>query len=123
MGTVRIKVLPATGESIWRKRQLALRGDVSQFIKLLKQRFSGWFNRTHGRYVTLWSERLKSVLVEPNEKVVETIAAYIDLNAVRARLVSDPKDHRFCGYGEAVAGGDLARAGLRRTLGGDTLPV
>jgi putative transposase len=106
----------------WRKRQLALMGDVSQFMKLLKQRFSVWFNRTHGRYGTLWSERFKSVLVEPNEKVVETMAAYIDLNAVRARLVSDPKDYRFCGYGEAVAGGELARAGLRHALGGETLP-
>ncbi len=96
----------------WRKRQLALMGDVSQFMKLLKQRFSIWFNKTHQRFGTLWSERFKSVLVEPNDKVVETIAAYIDLNAVRATLVSDPKDYRFCGYGEAVAGGTAARAGL-----------
>jgi putative transposase len=107
---------------LWRKRQLSLMGDVSQFMKLLKQRFSVWFNRTHSRYGTLWSERFKSVLVEPNEKVVETMAAYIDLNAVRARLVSDPKDYRFCGYGEAVAGGEAARSGLRQILGGETLP-
>lgn len=106
----------------WRKRQLALMGDVSQFMKLLKQRFSVWFNHTHNRYGTLWSERFKSVLVEPNEKVVETMAAYIDLNAVRARLVSDPKDYRFCGYAEAVAGGTLARSGLRQILGGESLP-
>ncbi|TAG32591.1 MAG: hypothetical protein EAZ36_02000, partial [Verrucomicrobia bacterium] len=39
----------------WRKRQLALMGDVSAFMKLLKQRFSIWFNRTHNRYGTLWS--------------------------------------------------------------------
>lgn len=32
----------------WRKQQLALMGDASQFMKLLKQRFSIWFNRTHG---------------------------------------------------------------------------
>jgi putative transposase len=36
------------------------------------------------------------------------IAAYIDLNAVRAGLVVDPKDYRFCGYGEAMGGGLLA---------------
>ncbi len=109
----------------WRKRQLALMGDVSQFMKLLKQRFSIWFNKTHQRFGTLWSERFKSVLVEPNDKVVETIAAYIDLNAVRAKLVSDPKDYRFCGYGEAVAGGSAARAGLCQIftdeLGGECL--
>ncbi len=106
----------------WRKRQLALMGDVSQFMKLLKQRFSVWFNRTHNRYGTLWAERFKSVLVEPNEKVVETMAAYIDLNAVRAGLVADPKDYRFCGYAEAVAGHAGAQAGLRAVFGGDAPP-
>jgi len=106
----------------WRRRQLALMGDVSQFMKLLKQRFSIWFNRTHQRFGTLWAERFKSVLVEPKEKVVETIAAYIDLNAVRAGLVADPKDYRFCGYGEAVAGHPAARAGLRSILAGESIP-
>ena len=43
-----------------------------------------------------------------------TMAAYIDLNAVRAGIVADPKDYRFCGYGEAVAGSRAARAGLTR---------
>ncbi|MEM1223393.1 MAG: hypothetical protein AAGH40_11570 [Verrucomicrobiota bacterium] len=32
------------------------------------------------------------------------MAAYIDLNPVRAGLVKDPKDYRYCGYAEAVAG-------------------
>jgi putative transposase len=107
----------------WRKRQLAMMGDVSQFMKLLKQRFSVWFNRTHNRYGTLWAERFKSVLVEGEGKILETMAAYIDLNAVRAGIVSDPKDYRFCGYGEAVAGGVKAQAGLRTILAGETSPV
>ena len=106
----------------WRNRQLALMGDVSQFMKLLKQRFSVWYNRTHNRYGTLWAERFKSVLVEPTGRVFETMAAYIDLNAVRAGLVSDPKDYRFCGYAQAVAGHEKARAGLRAVFGGETPP-
>ncbi|MDA1068870.1 MAG: hypothetical protein O3C43_20485 [Verrucomicrobia bacterium] len=44
------------------------------------------------------------------------MAAYIDLNPVRASLVEDPKDYRYCGYAEAVAGRSEARAGLRRVL-------
>jgi REP element-mobilizing transposase RayT len=87
----------------WRQRQLALMSDVSQFMKLAKQRFATWYNKTHRRYGTLWSERFKSVLVEPKDRVIETMALYIDLNCVRAGLVEDPKDYRFCGYGEAVA--------------------
>lgn len=33
-------------------------------MKLLKQRFSQWFNRAHQRKGALWEERFKSVLVE-----------------------------------------------------------
>lgn len=102
----------------WRKRQLALMGDVSAFMKLLKQRFSIWFNKTHARYGTLWAERFKSVLVEPAGRVIQTIAAYIDLNPVRAGIVADPKDYRFCGYGEAVSGGKKAQSGLLRAIAG-----
>ncbi|MFU8848790.1 MAG: transposase, partial [Opitutales bacterium] len=42
----------------------------------------------------------------------QTMAAYIDLNPVRAGMVEDPKDYRFCGYAEAVAGNKLAQEGL-----------
>jgi REP element-mobilizing transposase RayT len=101
----------------WRGQQLALMNDVSAFMKLLKQRFTIWFNKTHSRYGTLWSERFKSVLVQPTGRVVRTMAAYIDLNPVRAGLVEDPKDYRFCGYGEAVAGRNKARDGIRFVVG------
>ena len=59
-------------------------------------------------------ERFKSVLVEGKGNPLQTMAAYIDLNPVRAGLVGDPKDYRFCGYAEAVAGNRLAKAGLVR---------
>lgn len=97
----------------WRQRQLALMGDLSQFMKLLKQRFTRWFNKSHQRFGTLWSERFKSILIEPTGHVVRTMAAYIDLNCVRAGLANDPKDYRFCGYAEAVAGNRAAQHGLR----------
>ena len=45
------------------------------------------------------------------------MAAYIDLNPVRAGLVDDPKDYRWCGYAEAVASNTSARKGLSEALG------
>jgi hypothetical protein len=45
------------------------------------------------------------------------MAAYIDLNAVRAGLTTDPKDYRFCGYAEAVAGHPRAQLGVRSIVG------
>ena len=87
-------------------------GDVSGFMKELKQRFSKWFNKERNRFGTLWAERFKSVLVEDQPGVVQAVAAYVDLNPVRAGLVKDPKDYRWCGYAEAVAGREAARQGL-----------
>ena len=102
----------------WRQRQLAQMGDVSAFMKLLKQRFTVWFNRHHRRFGTIWSERFSSILIEPKHRVIEAMAAYIDLNCVRARICTDPKDYRFCGYAEAVAGSKLAQRGLLSATGG-----
>ena len=87
-----------------------------RFMKELKERFSRWFNKRHGRRGTLWQERYKSVLVQDGVAAV-TMAAYIDLNPLRAGLVEDPKDYRWCGYAEAVGGSKRARVGICRALG------
>jgi REP element-mobilizing transposase RayT len=97
-----------------RQKLLARMGDISEYMKTVKQRFSIWFNRNHDRYGTLWADRFKSVLVEGRGNPLQTMAAYIDLNPVRAGLVDDPKDYRFCGYAEAVSGEKLAVTGLSR---------
>ena len=104
----------------WRRRQLALMGDLSNFVKLVKQRFSIWFNKSHSRFGTLWAERFKSNLVQPHGLALKTASAYTDLNPVRAGLVNDPKDYRFCGYAEAVAGNEQARLGIMRLVMGYT---
>jgi putative transposase len=91
--------------------------DLSTFLKELKGRFAQGYNRRHGRFGPLWAERFKSLLVEDGT-ALQAVALYIDLNPVRAGLCSDPKDYRYCGYGEAVgAGPGPARAGLGRALG------
>lgn len=90
--------------------------NLSLFVKELKERFSRWFNKKEGRRGTLWMERFKSVLVEDGD-ALHAIAAYIDLNPTRAGLVEDPKDYRWCGYGESVAGSKRARRGLCRIMG------
>ena len=95
------------------QNRLRLRmGDISAFVKTLKQRYSMSYNGRHGRKGTLWEDRFKSVLVENGEQAKATVAAYIDLNPVRAEIVSDPKDYRWSGYGEACGGGKQAREGL-----------
>jgi len=89
--------------------------DLGRFMKMVKQRFSCWYNRRQpgGRVGTLWESRYRSVLVECGQ-TLQAIAFYIDLNPVRAGLVNDPKDYRWCGYAAAVAGEAKAREGLAR---------
>ena len=89
--------------------------DLSEFMKGMLQRFTSWFNRKHERVGRLWEQRFKSVLVEDGV-AARTMAAYIDLNPVRAGIVKDPADYRWSSYGEALAGGKKARSGLVRAL-------
>ena len=80
-------------------------------MKEVKERFSRWYNQNHDRKGAVWMNRFKSVMVEDGN-ALRTMSAYIDLNAVRAGIVDDPKDYRWCGYAEAVAGSKVARYGL-----------
>jgi hypothetical protein len=93
--------------------------DLSEFVKTLKQKYTQWHNKRHNREGTLWSQRFKSIMIQPDRaregqwnNALLTMAAYIDLNAVRAGIVADPKDYRFCGYGEACGGSGQAREGI-----------
>ena len=106
------------------KRQYTRRmNKLPEFMKMFKQGVSLSYNRRHGRKGTLWEERYRSVLLGEGRSLVAA-TAYVDLNAVRAGLVADPKDYRFCGYGEAMGGGEEARAGLRRVMReADALPA
>ncbi|MGI9241021.1 MAG: chemotaxis protein CheW, partial [Verrucomicrobiales bacterium] len=61
--------------------------------------------------------RFRSVLLEGGE-AVRVVSAYIDLNPVRAGIVADPKDYRWCSYAAAVAGSLSARAGLTVAVAG-----
>ena len=95
--------------------------DLSEFMNGLLKRFTRWFNRKHQRTGTLWEDRFRSVIVESGIPA-RAVAAYIDLNPVRAGMVSDPADYRWSSYGEAVgaggrsAAGKTARGGLVRAL-------
>jgi len=103
----RLEMLRASGDhqraEELRERFFSTMWDVSYFMRALKQRFSQWYNGVHDRKGTLWEERFRSVLVEA-DVALKVVACYIDLNPVRAGLVTDPKEYRWCGYAEAVAG-------------------
>ena len=105
--------MAAAAETL-RERYFSRMWDVSSFMQVVKQRFTQWFNRSRKRKRsgTLWEDRFRSVLVAGEGDTLKTMAAYIDLNPVRAGLVEDPGDYHWSSYGEAMGGGEKAVAGL-----------
>jgi REP element-mobilizing transposase RayT len=104
--------------------------DLSQFMQGFLQRYTLWHNRKTKRQGHLWEDRFKSVIVEDGV-AAKTMAAYIDLNPVRAGMVKNPEDYRWSSYGEAIGArvkgdcltrlgakgnGSKARAGLVRAM-------
>ncbi len=51
--------------------------------------------------------------VDLTENFLRTIAAGIDLNQVRARMVTDPADYHYSSYGEVASGVTNAKARKR----------
>lgn len=98
----------------WEKRLKARMGDVSEFMKTLKQCFAVWYNTKHQRFGTLWAERFTSLVVEDTTLARQTVAAYIALNPVRAGMVDDPGRYEWSSFGDASRGIERAREALKR---------
>jgi putative transposase len=112
---------PAESASEWAGREMerhrGLMCCLESFVRLLKQRFTIWFNGTHDRFGTLWADRFRSMLVESTAEAVHAVSAYIDLNAVRRGLVEDAAEYPFCSLGAARRGSAFSQSMLRRRLG------
>ena len=86
-------------------------GDLSEFMKTLKQRVSQWYNSNYSHEGTLWSGRFKSVLVEDG-RYLHNLVAYIHGNPIRAGLVTRAADYKWSAPGAAVKGDARAKKGL-----------
>ncbi len=102
----------------FRRQFLDRMHDLSVFVKEVKARFTMGYNRANNRSGPLWEDRFRSVLLQGDDpSLVLVVATYIDLNAVRAGLVADPKDYRHCSYGAALGGDRSAAEAIGRLLG------
>ena len=106
------------------KERAALRRrmfDITPFVKTIKELFTHSYNRRHATSGAVWGRsRFKSAAVAPDFKTLATVAAYIDLNAVRAKIVRHPKSYKWCGIGAAKKGDAFALSGIaamRRAVG------
>ncbi|MFM9886255.1 MAG: transposase [Burkholderiales bacterium] len=105
---------------------------VPRLIMSLGRRYVQYVNRTHGRSGTLWDSRYKSSVIQPDTYLLRC-QRYIELNPVRAAMVSDPAHYRWTSYRAnalgvpdslitahalylALGSGDKARQGAYRAL-------
>ncbi|MGI5869305.1 MAG: transposase [Kiritimatiellia bacterium] len=91
--------------------------DLSQFCKTFKETFSMMYNDRHEHSGTIWGSRFKSILLSPDYSTIMTVAAYINLNPVRADVVGDPGEYSWSGYGAAKHGNGLARKAMCNLVG------
>lgn len=96
----------------WRKRLLDRMHRLSPFMAELKQRFTIWYNQNRNNQGTVWSERFRSTIVQDAPEFAAPVAAYIDLNPVRAELVKDPAEYGYSSYGHAMRGDRSAQSTL-----------
>jgi putative transposase len=86
--------------------------DLAEFMRVLKHGYTLWYNREHKCKGAFWDARYRSVVVEGNPLALMSVAAYIDLNPIRAGMVEDPMAYRWSGYAAACGGGKVERKGL-----------
>lgn len=97
-------------------------GALSSMIQSLGRSYVRYFNKEYQRSGTLWEGRYKSCLIQTERYLLE-VYRYIELNPVRAGLVTDPGEYDWSSY-QANAlgmGSDLRIPHLEYlALGGDS---
>ena len=79
--------------------------NLSEFVRELKVGFARYYNRRHNRRGYFWGDRFKSVIVEKGETLINCLA-YIDLNPLRAGIVSRPEEYRWNSLGYHIQTGN-----------------
>lgn len=73
------------------------KNSISKVMQSVGRRYVQYFNATYQRTGTLWEGRYKATLVDTNEYLF-TCYQYIELNPVRANIVSHPGEYRWSSY-------------------------
>lgn len=70
---------------------------LPRMMQALGRRYVRHFNQRHGRTGTLWEGRYRSTVIQ-SERHLLACMVYLDLNPVRAGMVSDPSEHPWSSH-------------------------
>lgn len=74
---------------------------LSQLMQAVGRSYVRYFNHRHGRSGTLWEGRYRSTVVETDRYLLACMV-YIDLNPVRAGMVTEPAEYPWSSHRHAV---------------------
>ena len=70
---------------------------IAKMMQSIGRRYVQYINRSYRRTGSLWEGRFKSSLLQAEEYLL-TCMRYIELNPVRANMVTDPAQYRWSSY-------------------------
>lgn len=70
---------------------------LARMMQLVGRHYVPYFNRKYERVGTLWQGRFKAAVID-SERYFMTCTRYIELNPVRAALVSEPENYIWSSY-------------------------
>jgi putative transposase len=79
------------------------RDGVAGVMQSVGRVYVRWFNGRYRRTGTLWEGRYKATVVE-DERYLLTCMRYIELNPVRARMVTTPDEHPWSSFAANACG-------------------
>ena len=78
-------------------------GGIGYVMQAVGRKYVRYFNRRNERTGGLWEGRYRAMRID-SERYLLTCYRYIELNPVRAGLVSDPGQYRWSSYGANAIG-------------------
>jgi len=71
--------------------------NLSKFMQNINSSYANYFNRKYQRSGHLWQGRFKSWYVT-NEAYLFTLIRYIEYNPIKAKIVKNLQDYKYCSY-------------------------
>ncbi|MFA7504423.1 MAG: transposase [Burkholderiaceae bacterium] len=76
---------------------------MGKVFQSVGRRYVQYFNHTHQRSGTLWEGRYRATVID-SEQYLLTVMRYIELNPVRAGMVTHPRDYPWSSYAYNASG-------------------
>ena len=70
---------------------------IARLIQSVSRHYVPWFNKNTGRTGALWGGRYRAALIDSDQYMLACYR-YIELNPVRAGMVSDPSEYQWSSY-------------------------